>query len=333
MKRLSCLPFLGAALLGGLLSPPALASAPGRRAWLEGGPFRPYDFNRAVLASESVLRGRIEARGRRWDGSEAALFEAELDAATTRADLAFYLDEDFRSLSIRAPEAGLELEVELAGAGGFGAAAGEEEEAVRDALRALIPPPPPSSRSGFARAARLPLGGLVLQAAAYRAVGFFARPPRALPLAALGAAALLAAVAAALPRKDGRRGRASIALGLGGSLGLALGICLAAPPPELFRARFPAGAPEAALSGALERRVERNHGFLLVEYSPAESQAGADLVLLPSCEGGRGIPLDSFAPALSRSRFSSPPLVTSGEVGFLVRAEDGAIGWVLDAGR
>ena len=49
-----------------LLLAAAAAAAPGLR--LEGGPFRPYRINRAVVADDEGLLGRLELWGLRWDG-------------------------------------------------------------------------------------------------------------------------------------------------------------------------------------------------------------------------------------------------------------------------
>lgn len=334
MNRATRLSILAALLLGSAAAPAAAGPSALR---LEGAAPLPYRINRATLASDTPILGRVEVEGVRWDGSSTPLSRAEAGAATGSLDLAFYLDEDFRSLSLRADTlagpAGLELD--LSSATGLGSGAGAEEAAARRAMRALHPPPARGDARPFSAAPLVRLEGLSLQTAAFRVLGNLGRPPSPFLMALLAASALSAALAAALPRKDGRRGRASIIACLGSSAALAAVACLAPPGPLLRRALFPTGDTSLALPGALTLTRSRNAGFELAEYGPADGSEstgewGAALVLLPS-EGG--IPLEEVAPEGSLARFSPPPLLRSVEGSLLIEGGRASTGWIVRAGR
>lgn len=330
----------------------AAGRSAGAGARLEGGPFLPYRFNRATLSSETPIRGRVEIEGRKWDGQVQLLFAGESRAATESFDTAFYLDEDFRSIEARALTVSgeIELEIDLSGMTGFGADMTAAEGELRRVMRSLYPPPRGETGTGPA-AGRLSLEGMSLETAAFRALGLFKPAPRPAPLAILGAAALASILAAALPRAGSRRGRAATALCLAAALLGAGAICLASPPPLLFRAVFPTREPGLQLSGYLERRVLLAEGCELVEYGPgaadderpsAEGGAAAAGGAAPEIADGaavlallppRGeIPLDVVAPEGSRARFSPPPLVVARD-GWLYSGGRTSIGWTVRESR
>jgi len=335
-----------------VLAVAVLASAPltaEGRLRLEGGPLLPYRFNRALLASEAGLRGDIVATGVRWDGSRAVLFRSAVAATTDSFEVAFYLDEDFRSLELRAGtaagEAGLSLD--LSRSTGLGAPADPAEAATRSAMRELRPPIKALPSEAVPR--RMPLDGLDLLTAASRAASTLFDPPYPwAAIALLAAAAIAAAVAAALPRrgegdeaagggaKKGGFSFPSALFTLGGILAVsAAAALLASRPPVLYRAIFPSRDPSLTLSGYLERRSSARGGYALVQYSPpsegpAELAESAILVAIEVPPGSR-LPLDEAAPAAARVRFSPPPVVAERGGSFFL--EGNSVGWVLDETR
>jgi len=308
-----------------LLSLTLQAATEGPR--LEGGPFLPYRINHATVSREEGLTGRLELLGQRWDGGKVPLFRTEVEGRTQAVDVVFYLDEDIRSLELRAPGAG-PAHVELVREEGSDPA----EAALRQRMRRFNPPA--HLETSGTPPERFSLGGTDLGMAGFQAsYALFLLPISRLPLAPLAGFALVAVFAAAL----GRRGPA---LRAGAVLAATvLGVYLAAPKPTLYRIVFPAEGPEARMSGVVERRIEERPGARHVVYAAGQEEGGiqahggsTELVGLWA-PARTGISLEELVPPGARVRFSSPPLATLEHGETRLTAPEFVTGWVLHERR
>jgi len=293
---------------------------------LEGGPWLPYRINRAKVAGDEPFKGLVELRGRLWDGSSRLLFRSEATARTRTMPIAFYADEEIRSL-------------ELAIDGREAARAASLDPlppGEADRMRALVPPQ--RLAAGRNAPASLALEGAVAAQAGARIASraFVPRMPVE-ALAVLAVSALAAAAAAALGRRDGRRSGASVALALAAALGGATGAALAATPaPTLYRAALPLEEPSTPLWGTIYRTETPFDGWRLVECRTENAQdgeSGKRLVLLGIASGaGRGIPLEPLGEPDRPIRLSAAPLIVGREGSFLVESEYFLMGWAIHEG-
>jgi len=300
-------------------------TAPGLR--LEGGPFLPYRINRATAIREEGFSGSLELVGLRWDGGRVPLSRSEVEGRIQAVALAFYLDEDIRSLELAARgEAPLRLD--LAGEPALGAA----ETDVRKRMRGFDPPA--HLEAAGTPPERFSLGGADLVMAGFQAsYALFSLPVSWVPLAPLAGLAGVAVVASAL----GRRG--AVLSGVAALATTLLVVPLAAPRPMLYRVVFPGEGPETRVSGVVERRIEERAGYRQVVYAAGQAegsvypQAGSAELVGLWAPGGTGLPVEEVVPSEALVRFSTPPLAISGRGGTRLSAPDFVTGWVLHARR
>jgi hypothetical protein len=303
-----------------------LASA---RMHLDGGPFLPYRFNRAVASDEDGLFGKVELTGRRWDGSRVPLFRTRLTARSRTVDLTFYLDEDIRSLELQSEGDPKTLLLDLADQDGEGAGATRAEIDLRNRMRRLDPPSRPMPDGTPSE--RLFLAGTDIVMAGYQASSAFGLAPPRMPLLLLTGfafAALVIAASSALWKTAARTGAIML------SLGMTLVISkVAIPRPVLFTAAFSEVGPGARISGPLQRQVEKRLDYTRISYSadPEEGHRtpGSGTVELVGIwvPSGPGIPLAEVVPPGALVRFSSAPML-NGEGERLVSKEF-ITGWVV----
>ena len=294
------------------------AWAAGPDIFVEEDGFRPYGICAGTLRSAEGFSGKVEVRGRLYDGREVPLFRAELPGWTTSLDFRFIPDERVRTLFL----AGHEYERELPAATGS-----EAEEAGRLLLGSLAPPFrswAPGKLPGSVRFLARDPGD-----AGSRAARLFGRPGN--PRAGWALCAYAAAVLGLL-RFAGRMGRALrpalLALSAAACLGAAF---LGLPGAVLFRLPLPDSRGPYDL--ALRPETARYPGYALVSFREdpgMNSGIESSLAILGArTPPGHSLPLSVF-PGNIRLRFLEPPLVVTGTGGgFALRFEGFALGWAL----
>jgi hypothetical protein len=351
--------FLGLFLLAGLL--PAAASAAETRLLAEGdsgvslrgGPFLPYAIIEAELLLPGGFRGSLLLEGITWEGKAEALFAGRAEAWTESFSLAFYLDEEFRSLRLGLGSSGspsfrsLEFLLPLEPGGS------PAEEAATAALRRL-PTPVRSSPRG-APPELLSLNGGSATAAALSAAGeaFAARSGGAsMPILALSG--LLAALLAGWSGPAAARRILAICLSCAALLGLAL-----AYPGEALLYRIALPSAEGRLEGSFRLAESRAPGLRTLAWgvdgaaaqppglsspgvsspglsspglsSPGLSAPSLELVGIDAPEGA-GLDPSFLAGAGDRLRFARAPLFRGGAAGNRLESNGFLCGWVLHAG-
>jgi hypothetical protein len=325
-------------------SPAAIPGAGGLR--LVGGPWLPYRFATAKLEAQEGITGTVSVTGTYWDDSSRLLFSARSRAWSASFDLAFYVDEDLKSLDIRAETAAgpRELSVDLSAAALAEAAPGAEEVARRAAMRAL---PFPYLNPHVGRPpAKVAFTSVDLRAAAIQATeACLVREPPIASLAALAVLALLAGLLGSLWPAPARRGSAKERLAgtglppprlLGPArlavalLALAATLALLPATPLLTRVELPRPDATGGYRAVLEARRGMAASVRVTDFAPSgdPGPGGSHLALIAAATPGpRGIALDLVVPAGRDCVFSSRPLVTLREGNPELRFAEPSLGW------
>ncbi len=295
---------------------------------------RPYRICRAKVIPEEGFPGSLRVIAIDFTGAERTLFEATYEAYAEAAQVAFYLDEEIKSLRFEASLAsGRAVATIDLGADTPIADAAETARLAR--MRVLAPPP---YLVGSSAPYRLAFNETSIEGASGPTTGMLAPRP---PLAALAVLAAFVGAATALESVKNYRARLGAIIVTSVIAALAA-VLLARPEAVLAVVRLPNAADKAdaaapRLSGRLEAVEEAQNGILMRRYGERHSGAEGGLSLIGLATPGRStVPLSLVMGDLAigedvNCRFFKPPLIIERDGSFALRAHEPMLGWLLHA--